>query len=611
MKEKIKKINWMKGLPAFSLQEISKVDWIVMLAAMAFLFVAFVEGDIIVTGNRSFLYYKGFLDDFYKASYEQSQGFYANYLPSTFLAFAIWNLPLYLLGRIPAGILQDSFINLMWYKLLPVILYFVTSHLLYKIAMEIGFEEKKAKFCKFAFLVCPIGIYSQFIFSQYDIFMIFFLVLGVYYYFKDGLFRFALFFGIAATFKYQALAYFAVLLVLREKRFRHLAVYVATALAPLAAAILPYIHSPYFYRCVLGFHALSFVDGGFQVGFISKLSLILAVGAYLMVWAYVKRISGREEFVSWAIFLCNGVSFAIFGFSRWNPQWFLVIVPFLVLGVMMNRHGKMMILIMNIFIVALYIFSVNQWAGIADQIMLKAGIFKFILGDRPFAVTMADVYGYDNMANLGTCIFIIILVYFIFNHPKYHSLRQTEVQPYMINYLRTAFLVGVLAFVIPAGVCMVHAMRGEVIFTDTTETEVADCGTVNITDTAQILQTFTADGDYLTDIRIRVGMHNRINDSTIEVTVRDSVTQEVIYQGQVDTLSMVKEESMYPIVKGKIPVEPGRDYELILKGSDGPDNCVAAYYREAGDDEEETAAIGGVYGKQQLIMEVRGIDSRQ
>ena len=112
MKEKIKKINWMKGLPAFSLQEISKVDWFVMLAAMAFLFVAFVEGDIIVTGNRSFLYYKGFLDDFYKASYEQSQGFYANYLPSTFLAFAIWNLPLYLLGRIPAGILQDSFINL-------------------------------------------------------------------------------------------------------------------------------------------------------------------------------------------------------------------------------------------------------------------------------------------------------------------------------------------------------------------------------------------------------------------------------------------------------------------------------------------------------------------
>ncbi len=611
MKEKIKKINWMRGLPAFSLQDISKTDWIVAIAALAFLFVTFVEGDIIVTGNRSFLYYKGFFEDFYKASYEQSQGFYANYLPSTFLAFALWNLPLYLLGRVPAQILDASFINLMWYKLLPVILYFVTAHLIYKIAMEIGFEEKKAKLCKLAFLVCPIGVYSQFIFSQYDIFMVFFIVLGLYYYFKDGLFRFALFFGIAATFKYQALAYFAVLLVLREKRFRHLAAYAATALLPLAAAILPYINSPYFYRCVLGFHALSFVDNGFSIGFISGISLILAVGAYLMVWAYTKKIEGREEFISWAVFLANGVSFAIFGFSRWNPQWFLVIVPFLVFGVMMNRHGKMMILIMNIFIVALYIFSVNQWQGIVDQTMLTAGIFKFILKDKSFAVTMADVYGYDNMVNLGTCIFIIILAYFIFNHPKYHSLRRTEIQPYMINYLRVAFLTGVLAFVVPAGICMVHAVRGEVVFADNTQIEAKDCETVNITDSARILQNFTADGEYLTDIYIRLGMHNRINDSKIYVTVRDSVTQQIIYEDEISTLHMVKEESMYRIVKGKIPVEPGRTYELLLSGADGADNCVATYYHETDTsmekDVEETAEISGVRGKQQLIMEIRGI----
>lgn len=602
----------MKGMPVFSLQEISRLDWIIMLLVMVFLFVTFVEGDIIVTGNRSFLYYKGFFDDFYKASYEQSQGFYANYLPSTFLAFAVWNLPLYLLGRVPAEILQNSFINLMWYKLLPVILYFVTAHLIYKVAMEIGFEEKKAKLCKFAFLICPIGIYSQFIFSQYDIFMVFFVVLGLYYYFRGGLFRFALFFGIAATFKYQALAYFAVLLVLQEKKFRRMAVYALTALLPLAAAILPYINSPYFYRCVLGFHALHFVDGGFEFGFISSISLILAVGAYLMVWSYTKRITGREEFISWALFLTNGVSFAIFGFSRWNPQWFLVIVPFLVLSVMMNRHGKMMILIMNIFIVALYIFSVNQWAGIADQTMMTSGIFKFILGDRTFATTMADVYGYNNMEYLGTCIFIIIMVYFIFNHPKYHSLRQTEIQPYMINYLRVAFLTGVLAFVLPAGICMAHAMNGEVVFEDNTETETADCGTVNITEMGEIKQTFTADGDYLTDISVRLGMHNRINDSLIYVTVRDARTQEVIYEDEISTLHMVKEESMYQIVDGRIPVEKGKEYELVLTGSDDDSNCVATYYHETEETEqvsEERAEISGVSGNVQLIMEIRGIDA--
>ena len=61
-----------------------------------------------------------------------------------------WHLPygispLYLLGRVPGFILQDALLNLMWYKLLPVILYFETSHLIYKIGMLIGFGRGKVK----------------------------------------------------------------------------------------------------------------------------------------------------------------------------------------------------------------------------------------------------------------------------------------------------------------------------------------------------------------------------------------------------------------------------------------------------------------------------------
>ena len=155
-------------------------------------------------------------------------------------------------------------------------------------------------------------------------------------------------------------------------------------------------------------------------------------------------------------------------------------------------------------------FQCDQWAGIADQIMLKAGIFKFILANRPFAVTMADVYGYDNMANLGTCIFIIILVYFIFNHPKYHSLRQTEIQPYRSITCGRRFWWA--CWLLSSRQASVWSTPwGERWFSQTLRRRKWPiAGTVNITDTAQILQTFTADGDYLTDIRIRVGMHNRI-----------------------------------------------------------------------------------------------------
>ncbi len=598
-----------KNMPWFEFDELSKMDWIVMLAVMALMFVMFVEGDIIVTGNRSFLYYKGFFEDFYKASYEQSNGFYANYLPSTFLVFALWNLPLYIIGRIPSEILSDAFLNLMWYKLLPVIIYFVTGHLVKKIANEIGFDERKARLCQFAFLACPIAVYSQFIFSQYDIFMIFFMMLGLYYYYKDSqfLFRFALFFGIAATFKYQALAYFAVLLVLREKKFRSLIAYVITAVIPLAIAILPNISSPYFYRCVLSFHALSFVDNGFTFGYISAISLVTAVGAYLFFWAYTRNITGREEFISWSLYLANGVGFCTFGFSRWNPQWFIVIVPFLILSIFMNRNGKAHLLLMNIFILALYIYTVNQWPGITDQEMLRSGIFKFLIRDNAFAVSMADIYPHSNQQTCATLIFIILLLFFIFNHPKYHTLRRNEISKYMINYIRVAFLVGAFGFLIPAFACLNSVADGEIIFADNTSVEVADCETVDLTYNSSVEQTFVADGDYVTDIWIRVGMHNRINDSQLRVQIIDAESGISLYDENIDTIRMVKEEQMYRIVNGKIRVEEGKEYILKLEGADGGDNCVATYYYTVDRSVPETAQITRKDGNYQMIMKIKGI----
>ena len=50
------------------------------------------------------------------------------------------------------------------------------------------------------------------------------------------------------------------------------------------------------------------------------------------------------------------MSFAIFGFSSWNPQWLLMLVPFLVLNIFMNENGNLLVMVTNVLIVALYIF---------------------------------------------------------------------------------------------------------------------------------------------------------------------------------------------------------------------------------------------------------------
>ena len=133
------KESW-KSMKLWDAEELNKLDWVISAVILMFLFFTCAYGDLMLTGNRSFLMYEHFMD-FYKTSYEQSHGYYANYLPSTFLAYAIWNLPLYLTGHAPQAMLTNSFINNMWYKLLPVLLYYATSHLIYQIGVEVGFGE--------------------------------------------------------------------------------------------------------------------------------------------------------------------------------------------------------------------------------------------------------------------------------------------------------------------------------------------------------------------------------------------------------------------------------------------------------------------------------------
>ena len=96
-----------KGMRFFCGNELCRLDWIISVLILAFLFVTCVHSDVKLTGNRSFLMYEHFAD-FYQASYEQSGGYWANYLPSTFIAYAIWNLPLYLTGHVPEAILTNS-----------------------------------------------------------------------------------------------------------------------------------------------------------------------------------------------------------------------------------------------------------------------------------------------------------------------------------------------------------------------------------------------------------------------------------------------------------------------------------------------------------------------
>lgn len=599
------KNSW-SAMKVWNGNELCKVDWIVSTVILAVLFVTCIQGDIRLTGNRSFLLYEHFTN-FYEASYEQSGGYYANYLPSTFIAYAIWNLPLYLSGHLPEAILTNSFINNMWYKLLPVLLYYATAHLIYKIGREVGFGEKKSRLCKFAFLVFPVGVFSQFIFSQYDIFTVFFMVLGLYFYLKEDMWKFALMFGIATTFKYHAVLYYLVLLLLREKKIRNLIKYTVLMVLPVAIEVLPNIHSIHFQRNVLGFGALQFVRKPFAVGMFSGINLVAAAAAFVLVWSYQRRTREEEDLFSWGMFLTTAMSFAVFGFSSWNPQWLLLMVPFLILNIFMNENGNLLVMITNIFVLALYIFSSQSMVG---ENVLNCGILKYVLPSQEFAVRMWDVYGYHDEYMLCTAMWVVLLLYVVFGHPRYHNRKGTSIAKGLIWQIRSAFLFGVFAYVIPMGICVLAMLQGKMVFLDNSSWNLEPDNIIMVDEESHVSQEIIADGTELSDIRIRVWNGEQSISDEISVKITEKDTGKVVYEGTRETDAFSNNSSLYSFIDEGVEVVPGNVYVLEMTSEAKANEGIGLYCVSCSEEQEllgETEARSEL-GNCQLQMKVTGVN---
>lgn len=598
------KNDW-KGMKLWQGNELCRLDWIISSIVLLILFLTCMQGDMRLTGNRSFLMYEHFTD-FYKASYEQSGGYYANYLPSTFIAYAIWNLPLYLAGHIPEAILTNSFINNMWYKLLPVILYYVTAHFMYKIGMEAGFGEKKSRLCKFAFLVFPIGVFSQFIFSQYDIFTVFFMVLGLYYFLKGKMWRFALLFGVATTFKYHAVLYFLVLLVLKEKKIRDILKYTLVMFLPVLVEVLPNINSIHFQRHVMGFGALKFVQKQFSFGFFNGFNLVAVAATFVLVWAYQRKTRDEEDLFSWASFLTTAMSFAIFGFASWNPQWLLLLVPFLLLNIFINENGNMLVMITNIFMLALYIFSSQSMVG---ENVLNCGILKYILPSSEFAVRMWDVYKFHDEELLCSAMWVVLLVYVIFGQPKYHNRKGNTISTGLIWQIRSAFSFGVLAYVLPMMICVAAMFQGWMVFQDNSQWNLEPENTVTVENDDFIEQDIVADGSVLKDIRVRIYTGEQSITSLLGVELAEKETGEVVYSEKKYTDKFTKNSAIYSILDKEVSVEPGKTYTLKLSSEEeGKIGFYCVTNEETQEVLRETTEMPGeITAERQLQMKVIGM----
>ena len=554
---------------------LTKKDWILFGILSVFCYVSFVQGDIFITGNRSWWLWDGPFTDFYERSYEITQGYGANYLPSTFILFAVWILPLKLLGfPVPQSVGESRILYNMWYKLLPVLFYLACAYLIYLVAKEIGMGARKAKICMFAFLTLPVAFYSQFIFSQYDSFTVFFVLLGLYYYFRNApgdRWRFCLCFGVATTFKYFSALIFFALLLLDEKNVLRIIKNAIFMILPLLLEVAIFWQSESFHQSVFGFNAVGYTSQGDFSTIIGSVSFFKIVCCFMVAWPFFVYPQTKNERTKWSLYFCCGVCFSIFGLITWHPQWLIFAAPFWVLSAFINKHLEKFLWLDIAFIVIFYPFVLNAWKGGIDEVIIENGVWKYVIEGTFHSQRMGDYLGFIDNNTLYSALFVLLLIMFVFKHPKYalDDFKQEDGSAY-VWLLDLRVLVAALLFIVPAFLCVYESLKSKNDITfapNPTEWQYILADTV-------YEQHFTNLDGTIESITFYTATNDRVNNCTIDIQLVEEMSEDILSETTFDG-EKVKNLGYTRIDIPDVVVNGNEEYKIIISSKDATtENCI-------------------------------------
>ena len=223
---------------------------------------------------------------------------------------------------------------------------------------------------------------------------------------------------------------------------------------------------------------------------------------------------------------------------------------------------------------AMYIFCSQS---MVDERVLNGGILKYILKDRNFAVRMWDVYRFHDQELLCTAMWIVLLLYVVFGHPRYHSKKGSTISRGLVWQIRAAFLFGVAAFVLPMSVCAMGVLQGKTVFFDNSRQNMEMENVVMLERDHPIIQELTADGKEITGIKIRVYTETNLDLYSLKVVLRDKDSGEVLYESEGDTYGLKENTALYSFLKHSVEVENGKTYQLEI-ATDAPQNSGIGLY---------------------------------
>ena len=590
---------------------IKKLDWIIFALLAALCFLLMQQGDILHTGGSSFALLRGHILDFY--DYNAEYFGTNNYMITTYVLFAIWNIPLALMGLVDPPSMSVPYGVLMWYKALPTLFFLLSAIILFRIGVLLHYSIEKSKWISYLFLTTPVAFFSQFIFGQYDVFTAFFMVLALYFYFKKSkysMFMFSLFFGIAGTFKYFSFLFFIPILLFRVKKIQKILIHLLIGVGPIVLVVLPFLPSEKFISGVFGFGATGYIfDTSIKTFFGTEIYLIPVIWVALCVWSYLKDMkSGAEEESQYTIYIGSVVVLIAFGFSFWHPQWLMLAAPFMALSVIVIIRTNIVCLLDILLMIAFSAYVVNWWPNHVDQQLFTLGALGNIVSPRlDTSLKMSDIYVIKDVNLLFTCFTALLLASTIIKHPKFsidnENLRESNRSK--VNWFRGRFLAGVSIFIIPMFICLVSALTSPMLSWGNTGNPV---GVIPANVAGQsIEQIFTPTTDTLSEVCIKIGTYMRENDSQLIMEIVEPSTNKILTTVNIDVPNLI-DNAEETVKFDPVKVEQGTQYILRLMPEEVDDSNFVAIYRteDNSTDELNHARVNGADQTYNLAVKIYG-----
>ena len=210
-------------------------------------------------------------------------------------------------------------------KLPILILLLISGFIIYKIGKKTGLSENRSRLASLIWYLNPITIYSGVMMGQNDILAILPFIIGLYYYYDYPILAFLLF-GLGGSIKSFPLIWaIAAAGVYPTKNLLKKIGLMLISIIFYGVTILPFLNYDYFVKNV--------INSGLAMRMFEKSVLLFGVKISVVPLLLIMTtlIGIKKNLGKNYIGLCTllvTVNFVILGFSNFNPQWFIWIMPF-------------------------------------------------------------------------------------------------------------------------------------------------------------------------------------------------------------------------------------------------------------------------------------------